>query len=329
MREAAIAGFLAASGFADARSAVLAQDASARRYLRLTGGPRPAVLMDAPPGGEDVQAFLRLQAHLAQCGLSVPEKLAADPENGLVLLEDFGDALFPAVLTPDNTDMLYDAATDALARLHAAPAPTLPAWDGPAMARAAEATVLDWWWPASFGAPAPDEARRDLRLALAALLAPLRAGPWSLVHRDFFAGNLFWLPDRPPARRVGVIDFQDAARGHPAYDLVSLVEDARRDLPDGLAERQLGRYLAQRPALDPASFRAAFAICAAQRHLRVAAQWVRLHRRDGKPGFLVHGPRTWRLLARALARPEAAPLAAFLDCWVPPARRGNPAEHAA
>ena len=330
VRDAAIATFLAGAGFAAARAAPLAEDASFRRYLRLSGGPRPAVLMDAPPGREDVRPFLAIAGHLARLGLSAPAVLAADAEAGLVLIEDLGDGLYAAVLDEANAATLYDAAIDALAVLHgAAPPPGLPRWDGAAMSAAAAATFLDWWWPQALGTAPSPAIRAGFEAALAAMFAPLAAGPAGFVHRDFFAGNLFWLPERAGLRRVGLIDFQDAALGHPAYDLVSLVEDARRDQPEGLPERAIGRYLARRPELDAAAFRAACVICAAQRHLRVAGLWVRLARRDGKPAYLAHGPRTWRRLEAALARPEAAPLADFLGRFVPPERRGNPAGPAA
>jgi hypothetical protein len=140
------------------------------------------------------------------------------------------------------------------------------------------------------------------------------------VHRDYFAGNLLRLPDG----RVGIIDFQGAAIGHPAYDLVSLLQDARRDIPASSRDRALQRYLTARPELDPDTFAAAFAACAAQRHLRVACQWVRLALRDGRPQYLAHGPRTWRLLQAALSQPAAEPLATALNHWITPAERGNP-----
>ena len=123
---------------------------------------------------------------------------------------------------------------------------------------------------------------------------------------------------------MGIIDFQGAAIGHPAYDLVSLLQDARRDIPPVVAERGVARYLAQRPDLDAGTFRLAYDASAAQRHLRVACQWVRLAVRDNRPNYLAFGPRTWHLLGAALARPAAAPLAAALDRWIPPAARGNP-----
>ena len=322
-RDALIAEFLRRLGYGDAVVAPLAQDASFRRYLRITGGPRPAVLMDAPPP-EDIAGFVRVDAHLAAAGLSVPEILGVDEAAGLLLEEDLGDDLFPAI---GQWEALFDTAVDALVAMQrAAPPGGLPDWQAPQMSATAQGTLLDWWWPATFGSQAPEAARRDFADALGELLAPVAAGPVGFVHRDFFAGNLIWLPERDGVRRVGVLDFQGAGLGHPAYDLVSLVQDARRDFPPGLPARAVSRYLRARPDLDRPAFEAAFIACAAQRHLRVAAQWVRLARRDGRPGYLAYGPRTWRLLGEALRHPAAAPLARAMDRWVPAEHRGNPPE---
>ena len=155
------------------------------------------------------------------------------------------------------------------------------------------------------------------------LLIELSDGAALVVHLRM-TGNLLWLPQRQGIRRIGLLDFQGAALGHPAYDLASLLEDERRDIPTEHAEHAIAYYLAARPELDPTAFRAAYAACAAQRHLRIAGQWVRLERRDGRPGYLIHGPRTWRLLQRSLCEPVAAPLAAALDRWIPPDRSRNP-----
>ena len=282
------------------------------------------MLMDAPPP-EDVGPFLRIAAHLAAIGLSVPRIIAADPSNGLVLEEDLGDALFSAILTEANADLLFDAAIDALVAMHrAAPPSGLPNWSRTAMRETACGTLFDWWWPAMHGTQAPAAARAEVAAALDSMLAAVEAGPRGLVHRDFFAGNLLWLPERDGPRRAGIIDFQSAAIGHPAYDLVSLLQDARRDMPIAAEQRAVARYLVARPEFDPVTFRTAYAACAAQRHLRVACQWVRLARRDFRPQYLAHGPRTWRLLTRALAEPAAAPLAGALDRWVPREQRRNP-----
>jgi N-acetylmuramate 1-kinase len=369
-RETEIARFLAQHGFAAAHAAPLAQDASLRRYLRLTGGPRPAVLMDAPPP-ESVRPFLQIAAHLTGLGVSVPEIIAADEHTGLVLEEDLGDALYPMILgsndvaqdTPADHEMeqpggglqaepssvgpfawspariatgealrapptagtLFSAAVDLLVTLHRAPPPPdLPAWGAGTMRDTTLGTLFDWWWPAMHGTHAPQAARNDFATALTELLAPLAAGPGSFVHRDFFAGNLLWLPERVGIRRVGLIDFQGASIGQPAYDLVSLLQDARRAISVEIAAGALDRYLQARPELDPTAFRTAFAACAAQRHLRVACQWVRLACRDGRPAYLAYGPHTWALLNAALTHPVAAPLARVMDRWIPPDRRSNP-----
>lgn len=313
MREAA--AFLAAHGFGAAVLHPLPGDAGFRRYARLVGGPRPALLMDAPPP-EDVRPYLAIGAHLRAIGLSAPEVVAADPGQGLLIVEDLGAATHADLLDAGaDPAPLYAEAAEALAALHAAPPPPgLPAWDAAAMARATAATFLDWWWPAAFGTPPADTLRTELAAALHAMLAPFAAR--GFVHRDFFPANLM-----PLEGRMGLLDFQDAAIGNPIYDLVSLVEDARRDVPPALREATIRHYARATGAGD---HDAAIAVHAAQRHLRVAALWVRLHRRDGRPRYLEHGPRCWALLARALQHPACAPLRRFLDAHVPPARRGNP-----
>ncbi|MCQ4161257.1 phosphotransferase [Roseomonas sp. GC11] len=324
--------FLSAHGYAGATRHPLPQDAGHRRYTRLEGGPRPALLMDctaAPLVGltpeEDIIPFLRLARHIQGAGLSAPEILAEAVPEGLALVEDLGPATHTALLDAGAEPLpLYLEAVEALAALHAAPPPPgLPGWEGARMAATAAATFLDWWWPAALGAPASEAQRAEFMAAMAAMLAPF-TGAGCLVHRDYFPANLIRLPERDGARRTGIIDFQDAGLGHPAYDLVSLLEDARRDVAPAVREAALARYLALRPGLREEELLAAFAVMAAQRHLRVAALWVRLARRDGKPGYLIHGPRCWALLARALRHPACAPLAAFLDHHVPAALRRNP-----
>ena len=158
------------------------------------------------------------------------------------------------------------------------------------MRETALGTLFDWWWPAMHGASPPPAARAEIAAALDAMLDPVERGARSLVHRDYFTGNLLWLPDRAGPRRAGIIDFQSARSGHPAYDLVSLLQDARRDIPKDREQRAVARYLAARPEFDPGTFCAAYSACAAQRHLRVACQWVRLARRDARPRSLVHRP---------------------------------------
>lgn len=323
MRDGAEA-FLAAHGFAAARREALAADASFRRYVRLHDGPLPALLMDAPPPQEDVRPFLHVAAHLTAIGLAAPRILAADPPRGFLLLEDLGRETVAARLDAGEDPLpLYRDAAETLAALHEAPPPDgLPEWGAARMTETAAATFLDWWWPETFGANPATGIVAEFNAALHAMLTPFAAR--GFVHRDFFPANLMPL-DRAPPCRMGILDFQDAAYGHPAYDLVSLVEDARRDVAETVREEAVALYLARRPGVDAAGFRAAMAALAAQRHLRVAALWVRLARRDGKPRYLVHGPRCWALLDRALQHDSTAPLRRFLDAHVPPALRANPA----
>lgn len=322
MRDAA--AFLRRAGFGCAALDRLPVDASHRSYTRLRGGPCPALLMDAPPP-EDVRPFLAVARHIAGLGLSVPEIVAADENQGFLVIEDFGEATHAALLDAGGDPLpLYLEAAEALAALHAAPPPPfLPAWDAPTMARATAATFMEWWWPAAMGAAPDDETRAACDDAILAMLAPFaRAG--GFVHRDFFPANLMRLDGRTGPRRTGLLDFQDAAIGHPAYDLVSLVEDARRDVAPSVRAAAIARYLEARGAIDRDEFAAAMAVCAAQRHLRVAALWVRLDQRDGKPHYLAHGPRCWRLLGQALQHPATRPLRDFLDARVPPGLRRNP-----
>ncbi len=322
MRDAA--AFLRRAGYGAAALDRLPADASHRHYARLRGGLRPALLMDAPPP-EDVRPFLAVARHIAGLGLSAPTILAADEEQGFLLIEDFGDATHAALLDAGADPLpLYLDAAEALAALHAAPPPGfLPPWDPATMARATAATFMDWWWPAAMGAAPDAEARAQLDAAIREMLAPF-ADAGGFVHRDYFPANLMRLDTRTGPRRTGLLDFQDAAIGHPAYDLVSLVEDARRDVAPAVRAAAIARYLDARGAIDRDAFAAAMAACAAQRHLRVAALWVRLDRRDRKPHYLVHGPRCWRLLDQALAHPATRPLRDFLDARVPPSLRRNP-----
>jgi aminoglycoside/choline kinase family phosphotransferase len=305
-RDERIAAFLAGAGFGTATTHPLAQDASFRRYLRLAGGPRPAIVMDASP--DELPPFVRVARHLCALGLSVPEIIAADEAAGLLLLEDFGDALFHA-LPPADVETAFDAATDALRIMRAEKPPSgLPEWGAAEMRAAALATFFDWWWPAAFGTPAPDEARAEFGAALTETLAPLDGEEPVFTHRDYFSGNLILLRDRAGPRRAGIIDFQSAATGPAAYDVASLTQDSRRTVAARIAARCV-----ERSKIDPALV----AICAAQRHMRVAGLWTRLAERDGKPQYLAYAPHTWRMLESALTHPANRALASAFDRWIP------------
>lgn len=303
-----VSALLQRTGFGAVRQEALPGDAS-KRYARLLGGPVPALLMQTP--SEDyLDAFCRVADHLRAHAIPAPAVLGREGEAAVV--EEIGQGTVAAALDAGADPVpLYAAAARLLRRLHDAPPPEgLPLWDGPVMTEAAAATFLGWWWPAVFGAPPSDAVQAGFRGALLDTLAPVAAR--GFVHRDWFPANLLIMPDG-----LAVIDFQDAALGNPLYDLVSLVEDARRDVPPPVRDAALAAYGA-------AADGAAMAALAAQRHLRVAGLWVRLDRRDGKAHYLRHGPRVWAHLARALAHPACAPLARFMDAHVPARLRGNP-----
>ncbi|CAA7624298.1 aminoglycoside phosphotransferase family protein [Magnetospirillum sp. UT-4] len=325
-RETLIRQFLARAGWGEARRGRLAGDASFRHYDRLAEGERRAVLMDAPPPKEKVMPFIAVAMHLERLNLSAPRLLAVDIENGLLLLEDLGDDTYTRLLAAGaDEDSLYALAVDVLARIAADPQAIplgLPAYDD--IRLLSEAGLLtEWYMPAVLGREIAAAARAEYEAVWRGLFPIARAVPDTLVLRDFHVDNLMRL-DRPGLAACGLLDFQDAVAGPLTYDLMSLLEDARRDIDPALAGRMTERFLAQLPGLDRPAFEASWAVLAAQRHAKVIGIFTRLARRDGKPNYLVHIPRVWRLLEAALAHPALAPLAAWLDRHLPPETRTVP-----
>lgn len=299
----ALAAFLDSAGWADATHEPLDGDASARTYTRLRKGDATAMLMQAPAGSADeIDRFIRLAAHLRGLSYSAPQILAAAPGDGWLLLEDFGQDLFARLLDTDPTREadLYAAATDLLADLHRHPAPAfVTAYDPEAMA---SATDLAWTWYA--GTPdAGEHAQALLRDALAAHWPDRPV----LALRDFHTENLFWLPQRAGLARVGLIDFQDAVATHPAYDLVSMTRDARRDVSEARAGAVTTRY-AGATGTDPDQLAEASALLATQRNLRILGIFARLCLRDGKTRYAAFVPRVWRYLVTDLSHPALAEL---------------------
>jgi aminoglycoside/choline kinase family phosphotransferase len=297
--------FLERHGFGKATRTALAGDASARRYERLRGGPRPAILMHCPPQ-ISVESFLHVANWLHRWRMSAPKVIAADAESGQVLLEDLGDDLFSRVLAQGGDERaLYAAAVDLLVFLQSqAPPDDLPTYDDAWLLR--EASLLPEWY-------APDAPADDYRAIWEKLLPRARVGGAGFVYVDYHADNLLWLPEREGHARIGLLDFQDARLGPPAYDLVSLLEDARRDVPPDLARAMVERYLAARPDLDSQAFRAAYALLGAQRNAKILGLFSRLARRDGKPAYLSLLPRVAGHLKRDLEHPLLAPLRAWCD----------------
>jgi N-acetylmuramate 1-kinase len=328
-REAQLAAFLAHHGWDAAERHALAGDASFRRYERLALAGRNAMLMDAPPP-ENVRSFLAIGRLLRQAGFAAPAVLAADEAAGLLLLEDFGDDTYGRLLARGWAEgELYELAVDLLIELHRRlPADMLdgvPLFDD---ARALEGVqrFIDWYWPWVIGTSAPADVAGEFVAAWCAVLPLWRRIPASLVLYDYHVDNLMLLQERSGVAAIGLLDFQDAVKGPISVDLVSLIEDARRDVPADLGVRLVARYLAGFPELDRGAFDAALAFSAAQRHVRIIGTFTRLLRRDGKAGYLRFIPRVWRQLDDRLRHPALAPLADWFAHHLPPERRRVPEE---
>ncbi len=325
-REAQIARFLESAGWGDAERGMLAADASFRRYDRLRKGARSAVLMDAPPPQENVRPFLAVARHLTGLGYSAPRILADDTEAGIILLEDLGDQTFTRLLRQgaDETD-LYELATDLLIHLHSRPTlesvpSSIPHYDDDRLLE--EACLLtDWYIPRITGALLPAGTAQEYRDLWRLTLRHVRSVPDSLVLRDYHVDNLMRLDERESVGACGLLDFQDAVRGPVTYDLVSLIEDARRDITPELAAAMRTRYLAAFPSLDTDGFDRSMAILGAQRHAKVIGIFTRLCVRDGKSDYLSHIPRVWRLLESSCRHPVLSPIRAWLDHHVPREQR--------
>ena len=304
--------FLAAAGWADASIEPLVGDASFRRYFRLRRGDETAMLMDAPPPKEDTGPFVRAARWLDANGMRSPRLLAEDAEKGLVLLEDFGVTRMRDYLDewPQDEREIYRAAVDALISLHHLPAGPFLDYSMSEYQREA-ALFIEWFCPAQ--QLAVNSA--DWRAAWEAVLAPLlpRQRPPVTVLRDYHAENIMLLGS---LERQGLLDFQDALAGHRAYDLVSLLQDARRDVSPELEAEMFDHYISQ-TRLDAATFLADYAVLGAQRNAKIVGIFVRLWKRDGKPRYLDLIPRVWALLERDLSHPALAPVARWFDANIP------------
>ena len=328
MAERSADRFLAEAGWSDAARLPLPGDASFRRYVRLVGARGRAMLMDAPPPQENVRPFLMVARLLHRLGLTAPQILAEDPLAGFLLLEDFGDDTYTRLLAAGTAEApLYALAVDVLAALNRRFAPgmaaDLPPYDDARLLTEA-ALLVDWYLPAVSGRATPAPLR-DEYLALWRTLLPLARGvPETLVLRDYHVDNLMRLEGRDGIAACGLLDFQDAVLGPLAYDLVSLLEDARRDVPADLAHAMRERFLAAVPALVRAAFDRSYAVLGAQRNCKIVGIFTRLCVRDGKPVYLAHIPRVWRLIEQDLRHPALAPLAQWLERHIPAAARRIP-----
>jgi N-acetylmuramate 1-kinase len=309
--------FLDRVGWGRAERHFLAGDASDRSYDRLYHGAETAVLMDAPPGkGDDPANFLRIADHLLTLGLSAPRCVAQDLRHGFLLLEDLGDGLYARLIEQDHSleIPLYATATDVLTTLQQHPAPAdLPDLSAADWAEAA-AFALDWYRFAITGDRADSQ---PFCTALTAALSRHADGTRVVILRDYHAENLLWLPDRAGVARVGLLDFQLAQMGQPAYDLVSLLQDARRDVSRETELAMKARFQ-QDNGFEATAFEAAYAVLGAQRGLRILGIFARLCLVAGKPGYLPLIPRVWGQLQTNLAHPALGALARLCEGLLPP-----------
>jgi aminoglycoside/choline kinase family phosphotransferase len=311
--------FLAANGWGGARILPLAGDASFRRYFRVQRGDETAVLMDAPPEYEDVGPFLKVSGHLADRGFASPRTLAVDRDKGLLLLEDFGDDRIGRVIErePGREHDIYRSAIETLARLSRDAAPgDIPPYDDAAMARETD-LLTQWYAPALDLDVDADSYQRAWRASWADVLRAVEAKP-VLVLRDYHAENLMQIPGQ---RELGLLDFQDALAGHPAYDLVSLLQDARRDVDPALEAAMLDHYYGLTDIPDRDRFRAHYEVLGAQRNSKILGIFTRLWKRDGKPHYLSFQPRVWGYLERNLTHPALAPVKDWFDANIPAEKR--------
>jgi N-acetylmuramate 1-kinase len=341
--------FLTEAGYADAARRRMAGDASIRSYARLVRDDEVVILMNSPrrPDGpaiydgrpysaavhlaEDVKPFVAIDNGLRAHGFSAPTIHHADLEAGFLITEDFGSAAFVEDDPPQPIRERYEAATDLLAALHRNDLPDtislaphveyrIPAFDTDALL-VELGLMLEWYLP-DRGVMPSDDLRDEFAAMWRGLLEKAEAAARTWVLRDFHSPNLIWLDERSGIARVGIIDFQDAVRGPVAYDVVSLLQDARIDVPEALELSLLTRYIKARreadAAFDSADFAALYALMSAQRNTRLLGTFARLNRRDGKPQYLRHQPRIWTYLSRSLAHPTLTAVQAWYAANVPP-----------
>ena len=314
--------FLAAHGWGGAEIVPLAGDASFRRYFRVRFGEQVAVLMDAPPPHEDPRPFVAVAEWLTSLGLSAPDILARDLERGLLLLGDLGDDRFREHLdsAPERERELYEVATDLLVELHRHPPMAGLKPHGLAEWLTELELFTEWYCPA-VGLSVDAARYREAWEQVLGEVAGDRLGPVTVL-RDFHAENIMLVGGREGINHLGLLDFQDALAGHPAYDLCSVLEDARRDVSPEIERAMLDRY--QEATGTGEAFERAYWALAAQRNTRILGVFTRLWKRDGKPGYRRFQPRMWGLLERDLAQPAMEPVRQWFAQNVPEEGRVAP-----
>lgn len=318
LREQFVAGF----GWKDAKLEPMQADASFRRYYRVLGAPRPLLLMQDPPDRPPVppyvmvEPFIKIANHLRALGLRTPEIVASDIPNGLLLIEDFGDETYTRLFAAGaDPKPLFELAVDALAHLHKHPKRNdidLPPFSADILLDGAM-LLLDWYLPALTGKTPTAAMKESYSKIWRDLFAKLPEDQKTLVLRDYHVDNIMLVKDAEGLARCGLLDFQDAAIGQFSYDLMSLLEDARRAMPEDLQKHLYERYMSALGTIDRKAFEYSFRVLAAQRHARVMGVFVRLCVRDGKDRYLQFIPHVRGLFLKALNDPALAPLRTWLE----------------
>jgi N-acetylmuramate 1-kinase len=308
-RQSILSGFIKNQNLEDATCTFLAGDASFRKYYRLQRESETWVLMDAPPP-EDPRSFIDVAQLLRTYGFSAPEIYQSDLDQGILLLEDLGDLTFTQAFRQGYPETpLYERAIDTLIHLHKQinhPPSFLPMYQVDDHLKEAQ-LLLEWYYPALYQKePTPHlyQGYKDLWLSY---LDKTSTCPQSIVLRDYHVDNLMVL-SRPGIQGCGLLDFQDARWGATVYDVVSLLEDARRDIPPDLIEYLWQKYFAAFPEENSDTLQLSATILSAARHAKIIGVFTRLAVRDGKPHYLQHIPRIWRLLEQCLQHPQLAEL---------------------
>ena len=355
-REIEIQTFLKAAKWNKAERSPVPGDASSRRYERLSLGGKKSVLMDAPKGvetpsepegasiqarkalgynalariaGNNSEAFAVIGHELSKRGFSAPQILAADMDKGFMLLEDLGDNLYARVIEKDPVQerKLYEVAIDTLAAIYRSTFPASAEFGGKtwrirdydSAALLAEADLFLDWYAKDMGKDIKDKARAEWDEIWTQMFQTLTAHAPGLALRDFHAENIFWLPERQAVERVGLIDFQDGLFAHPAYDLVSLIEDARRDVSPELAVPLMKRFCQKSGLKYGSKFKTAYAVMGAQRNAKILGIFVRLAERDGKPHYRDLIPRVSAHFQNNLEDPKCARLKDWFSVHLPQA----------
>lgn len=305
-REALLQQFITQHGYGNARREKMGADASFRRYERLHLADKTYILMDAPPPHEDVRPFIKIDNYLRDIGLSAPQILHQDIENGILLLEDFGDARYNLFLKkyPEHEDLLYTKAVETLVELHKHTPADVPPYDEALLVEHA-VRFLEWYVPHISKKEVINKMQESFIAAWKAVLPQRDAGKPVTALFDFHADNLMWLKNDA----VGLLDFQDALVAPPTYDLVSLLQDCRRPVSHEFEQKMLAHYT----KLSGLNLDVSYAIMGAQRHTRILGTFARLAVRDNKPHYLDWVPKEWQYLKQNLAHPVLAPLKKWFE----------------